>query len=187
MDLYHVVLFGHIVAAVVLVSFGFVMPMLTAGLRRTRTVESLQTWLAIMSRYSKTGPIAAVLVLLTGLYMTFDNFSFREGWIVVSLVLFVAAGAIAGGVLDKHLTRVLEEAQATPDGPVPAGLLADATSPRISNFESVMGGLDIAIIFMMTNKPGWVGALVAAAAGQAIAGVMIARRARGKAADALPA
>ena len=186
MDAYHVVLFGHIVGATLLVSYGFVMQMLTAGVRRTRTVDGLRTWLSIMAGYAKAGPVAAVVVLLSGLYMTFDAFSFREGWIVVSLALFVLAGAIAGGVLNKHLAAVLEKAQAAPDGPAPAELVAEATSPRAANFESVMAGLDLSIIFMMTNKPGWGASLMVALAGQVFAALLIARRMRSKAAAALP-
>ena len=178
MDLYNVVLFFHILGAVILVSMGVVMPVMTGGLHRTPTVAGVREWASTMLKYSRLGPPAAVVVLLSGLYMAWNAFSFADGWIVVSLVLFVMAGGIAGGVLEPHLKKVLAAAEAAPDGPVPADLRATAADPRAENFESLMFGFDLAIIFMMTNKPGWTGALIAAAVGLAISGALIARRSR---------
>lgn len=187
MDLYNATLFVHIMGAVVLVSYGFMMPLLMSGVARTKTVDGLRGWLTVLSRYSKMGPIAAVFVLASGVYMTLNAYSFTTGWIVVSLVLFVSAGAIAGGVLDKHLTHALELAEQAPDGPVTPDLRAEALSPRMANFESLMFGFDLSIVFMMTNKPGWTGSLVATAVGLTVAGVLIARRNRSRDAAALPA
>lgn len=178
MDLYHGVLFFHIMGAVILVSMGFIMPVMSGALHRTPTVAGMREWVTAMQKYTRLGPPAAVIVLLSGLYMAFDAFSFSDGWIVVSLVLFVMAGGIAGGVLEPHLKKLLAAAETAPDGPVPAELRTMASDPRAENFESLMLGFDLAIVFMMTNKPGWVGALVATAVGLAVAGALIARRSR---------
>ena len=178
MDLYHGVLFFHIMGAVILVSMGFIMPVMTGALHRTPTVAGMREWVTAMQKYTRLGPPAAIVVLLSGLFMTWDAYSFSDGWIVVSLVLFVMAGGIAGGILEPHLKKVLGAAEATPDGPVPAELRAVAADSRAENFESLMLGFDFAIVFMMTNKPGWTGALIAMAVGLAIAGALIARRSR---------
>lgn len=185
MDLYNVGLFFHIAGAAVLLSYGFVMPLLGRRIAKTATVTSLREWVDALYKYGKMGPPAAVLVLLSGLYMTMtgEGWSFSQGWIAVSLVLFVLAGGIAGGILDKHFGKVLETAQGTPEGPVPAELRAMATDRKVWNFESLMFGFDIAILFNMTNKPGWTGALIATAVGLLIAGGIIARHARSHAAS----
>lgn len=178
MELYNLALFAHIAGAVVLLSYGFVMPLLGRRIAKTATVTSLREWLEGLHRYSQMGMPAALLVLLSGVYMTLNEYSFRQGWVTVSLVLFVLAGAIAGGVLDKHFAKVIEVAENTPEGPVPAELRALATDRKVWNFESLSFGFDIAILFMMTNKPGWVGSLTATAVGLLIAGAIIARKSR---------
>ena len=175
MDLYHLVLFAHIAGAVVLLSFGFVMPLLGRRIARTATVQGMREWVEGTYKYGKMGPPAAVAVLLSGVYMTLNAHSFGQGWITVSLVLFVLAGGIAGGILDPHFAKVLEAAENTPDGPVPPELRAMATDAKTANFESLMFGFDVAILFNMTNKPGWTGALIATAVGLLIAGAIIAR------------
>lgn len=180
MDLYNVVLFGHVLGAIVLVSFGFVMPLMVRRTLKTPTVGGLREWSDAIHKYGKLGPPAAILVLLSGIYMTLTEFSFQQAWVAVSLVLFLLSGAIAGGILDKHWAKVVEAAEAAPDGPVPADLRAMVAEPKAMNFESILLGLDLSIVFMMTNKPGLVGALIATAVGQVIAGALIMRAARAR-------
>lgn len=183
MELFNVVLFVHIAGAAVILSYGFVMPLLGRRLANTTSVASMREWADAIHKYGKMGPPAAVTVLLSGIYMTLNAYSFSQGWITVSLVLFVVAGGIAGAILDPHIAKVLEQAEKTPDGPVPPELRAMATDPKSANFESVMLGFDVAILFMMTNKPGWIGALIATAVGLLIAGALIARSSRARSAS----
>ena len=61
MDLYHGVLFFHVLGAVILVSMGFVMPVLTAALHRTPTVAGVREWAGAMQKYTRLGPPAAVV------------------------------------------------------------------------------------------------------------------------------
>lgn len=185
MEPYNIGLFLHIAGAVVLLSYGFVMPLLGRRIAKTATVTSMREWVEATYKYGKMGPAAAITVLLSGIYMTLigEAWSFAQGWIAVSLVLFVLAGGIAGGVLDKHFAKVLEAAEKAPEGPVPAELRALAMDRKVWNFESLLFGFDIAILFNMTNKPGWTGALIATAVGLLVAGGIIARHSRSHAAS----
>ena len=178
MELYNVGLFVHILGAVVLVGMGFFFPILMGGLRRTPTVAGVREWGKAAHAVARLGNPAAALTLLTGLYMTWQEWSFVDGWIIVSLVSFVIAGGIAGGVLDPELKKLEEAAAAAPDGPVPADLRQLSNAPRIHTFESILFGIDLAIVFMMTNKPSLIGSLLAAAVGLAFAGARIAMASR---------
>ena len=179
-ELYEPALFLHVMGAIVLVSFGVVMPMMMAFLHRTPTVAGLREWASAISKYGSLGPKAAVLVLLSGSYMVWvsDGIEFSDGWVAVSFVMFVIAGGLAGGLLDPHFTKVLAAAEGVPEGPVPSDLREMAAAPKVAMAESLMFGLDVATVFNMTNKPDLVGALAAAAVGLAIAGVLIAMRRR---------
>lgn len=174
MDLYHVVLFLHILGAVVLVGMGFFMPVLLRALLRTPTVAGFREWGRATHVIAKMGNPAAVVVLLSGLYMGWAEFSFKEGWLAVSLVLFIIAGGIAGGVLDPALKKLNAAADEAPDGPVSAELRSYAANPKMHNFESIMFGMDLAIVFLMVNKPALVPALIVAAVGFAIGAARIA-------------
>lgn len=94
------------------------------------------------------------------------------------------------GVLQKigeTAPIAMEAASATPDGAVPEDLRALATKPSLESVESVMFGLDLTIIFLMTNKVGWPGSLVALAVGLAVSGALILRARQRHAAPAAAA
>ena len=177
MDLYHVLLFAHILGAVPVVGIGFVAPLIMGGVRRAPTADRFREWAAVMQKMGKIVGMSAGVVFLSGLYMAIAQHSFTDGWLAVALVLFVVNGGLAGGVLDKHVARMIAAA-GDGDGPVPAEAAELATSSRMHTAEAISLGNDLAIVFLMTNKPGWTGALLVAAAGLAVAGVLIARATR---------
>ena len=178
MDLYHLVLFAHIIGAVVVVGSSFVSPLLMGGIRRAATVDRYRDWVEVMQKIARVTGMSAGVVLLSGLYMGVTAHSFTQGWLAVSLVLFIVNGILAGGLLSKHLDLMAEAAGDAPDGPVPAEAAQLAGSQRAHTIEGIAFGNDLAIVFLMTNKPGWTAALLVAAAGLAIGGAIIARAAR---------
>jgi hypothetical protein len=66
-------------------------------------VASYKDWIGVVTKASSTTGLCAGVVLISGLYMSITSHSFTAGWLAVSLALFVINGALAGGVLDKHL------------------------------------------------------------------------------------
>lgn len=182
MDLYHVALFVHVIGAIIVVGTGLVAWPLGAKMRSAQTVGAFRDWGELLQKLTKIAPKGAGALLITGVYMGISQFSFTNGWLAVSLALFIVAGGLAS-VIDKHLDRTLELAAAAPEGPVPPEILQEAENPRMYAIESVMLGMDVTFLFLMTNKPGWTGSLVVAAVGFAIGGAMVARhtRSRGRA------
>jgi uncharacterized membrane protein len=180
MDLYHLALFAHIIGAIPVVGMGFVSPLILGGLRRSETVAQFREWGGVLQKMSKVTGMAAAVVFVSGLYMGLTQHSFAQGWLAVSLVLFIVNGVLAGGMLDKHLAKIMEATGDAESGPVPAEASGLATAPKIHTIEAVALGNDLAIVFLMTNKPGWSGALLVAAAGLAIAAGIVARHARSR-------
>ena len=175
MDLYYVVLFAHIIGAVVVVGAGFFLPPVAAGASRATSVSSFKDWVGVILKMSKIAGASAAVILLTGLYMGIRGGRFDEGWLVVALVLFVINGALAGGVMSKHWDAVMATAEEAGDGPVSADLRAMTSTPRMHLVESIMLGNDLVVVFLMTNKPGWTGALIAAAVGAVVIAALTAR------------
>jgi uncharacterized membrane protein len=177
-ELYAVVVFAHVVGAIFLVGSSFFSPLLGMAARRAGTVESLREWARYFAAVGKlVGPMAG-LTLLTGLYLSFAGDWWGSGWLEVSLVMFVLAGVGAFTVVDPTIRRLTEAAEAAPDGPVTADLDALRNDPRSTTVESFMLAGDVAIVFLMTNKPGFAGALVVTAAALVVGAALAARERR---------
>lgn len=162
MDLYHVVLFVHILAAIVVVGGSFALDFAGARAKRARTVDSLRSWLQASAIGSKAIAASAAVTLLAGIYLAFDGGFWGDGWLTVALVLFVAAGALAGAVMDKGIGRMLEIAEGFPEGPMSPELGRQLVQPAMALAAPAMIGIDLAILFLMTNKPGYAGSLIVA-------------------------
>jgi uncharacterized membrane protein len=175
MSLYRVALFVHIIGAVVLVGTGFIAPLVLGGAGRAGTVASFRDWIGVMQKISKSAGISALLVFLSGLYMGLTESLFSQAWLVVSLVLFVINGGLASGVLDKWLGRLQEQAAGVAGGPVTPELRTALHEPRLQVVEKLMLGNDFVIVFLMTNKPGLTGALIAIGVGLAFTAALVAR------------
>ena len=159
-DLYGIALFVHVVLAIALVG-GSVWAHVTAVLiPKASTVEGLRSHVRFLYVISKSGLPIALGVLIPGIYMAFAGGHWGAGWPGVSLILFALAGVGAGAVLDPAVTKMQATLGETPDGPVTPALGAKLANPKVTFATWVMTGADLAIIFLMTNKPGWTGSIV---------------------------
>ncbi len=160
MTLYSVVVFIHVIGAIVLVGSTILSPLLGAGLRRATTVDGLRGSARVMKGVNDLAGVAAPLVLVAGLYLAFAGDWWGSGWVEVSLALFAFAAVMAIGVIDPSVKRLVGAADAAPDGPVTAELVALRDARKVAVAESFLLPGDIAIVFLMITKPGFVGSLV---------------------------
>ena len=114
-----------------------------------------------------SGP-AALLVFASGVYMTPTGWSFTHSWLAVALVLFVANGTLAMSVVGPHVRKVLAAADEASDGPLDRDLTDLVHSARVIGSLRIVIGIDLAIIFLMVNKPGWAGSVAVAGTGLAL-------------------
>lgn len=178
MSVYSVLVFFHVVGAIVLVGGSLFAPLLGAAVRRTTSVTSLREWAAYLQRLSVVSGPAALVTFGTGLYLAFAGDWWGSGWLDVSLGLFVIAAILALGVIDPAMRRLLAAATDATDGPVDATLDVKRRDPRAAIAEWMLLGTDVAIVFLMTNKPGFAGAGVAAAVGLGLGAVLGLRERR---------
>jgi hypothetical protein len=168
-SLYTAMLFVHIVSAILVVGSTLFAPLVGAGVQRATTVGSLREWARLLQAMGRWAGRAAPVTFLAGLYLAFAGDWWGSGWLEVSLVLFALAGVGALGFLDPAAARLVEAAEAAPDGPIGADLDELRHGRRTLVVESFLLPGDLTIVFLMTNKPGFVGSMaafgVAAAAG----------------------
>lgn len=179
MDLYHVLLFVHIAAAIVLVGGSLAADLVGHLARKAATVESLRGLVNVNATLAKFINAAAPVVLLAGIYLAFAGSHWSSGWVPVSLALFLLAGAIAFSVIDPGVKKMVAALSDVPDGPVgPAvGMEMGRIAAPVAFAGSTMVGIDMAILFLMTNKPGYTGAGAVAAVGIGF-GLTLAMRGR---------
>ena len=173
MELYELMLFAHILGAVVLVGGSLIGPLLMRRLRHASSVASLRSVAGIMHALSKAAGPSAGMVLVAGIVMVIEDWSFGDGWIAVSLALFALSGVLALAVADPVLKRLVNLADGAADGPVPPDVQVLVHDPKLAGVHNVLFAVDIAIVALMTLKPGLgvsIGvAIIALAAGAGLA------------------
>ena len=175
MTLYGFALFVHVVFAILLVGGSAGVHLTSALARRARTVDGVRSHIAWSYTFVKAaGPISGVVVL-AGLFMTFSGRWWGSGWPVVSLALFALGGAGAFGIMEPRIRAMRDRLALMADGPASDEARAGLGDRTLVMVSWVLEGADLAIIYMMTNKPGWGGALVVAALGLAL-GVVVGLR-----------
>lgn len=187
MELYNVLLFAHILGAVVLIGISLLDPVMARSTAKATSVSSLREWTGFTLVVARAANPAAVVLLIAGVWMTFLSWSWDQGWIVVSLAIFLLIGAMAGTVLEPHAKRLVAAADAAPEGPVTAELRDIVHDSKVHRVHQLFLPLDMAVLFMMTNKPGWVGAGTAVGLAVAAAAALILRHGMRRSASAVAA
>jgi hypothetical protein len=183
---YSLALFVHVVGAITLVGASALLPVLVRVARRAPSVASLRTVVAVLQPMGRTIKIAAPLTLLAGLYMAFAANWWRMAWPFVALTAFAVAGVVSNR-FEKATGAAWVQVATAPDGPVPAEVTTLLESRFVTLVSRHMIAVDVAIVFLMTAKPGLWLSLAAFAVTNAVAAATGRQRADVTAADALAA
>jgi hypothetical protein len=91
-----------------------------ARLRASSTVEEMRLWLGLVQTTRRMFPAALLLILLSGLYMTDQSWTFDTPWIIVAIVSVVIMGALGGAVVGRGFAAIGRATSGTgsasPDG-----------------------------------------------------------------------
>ncbi len=177
MSLHGTALWLHIVAAILLVGGSAWTHVAATRLRRSHTVDEARAHAATIHGFVRASMPLAVVTLVAGAYLATVGSYWTSPWLVTSLVLFVAIGALSGSRVDPAVTELVAVLDEAPPGPLPAAA-RDAMHARGLELAAVFGGLDLAIVFLMSNKPGLLVAVVTAVVGVTIGLVLAARERR---------
>lgn len=178
MSFYSSALFVHVIFAILLVSGGIYTHLAMALVPRARSVDGVRSHVMWLHAFAKATPPLAGVVLASGVYMAFAGSWWGAGWPIVSLVLFALGGAAASLLIDRRVARLRASLDEMPDGPVTAEIGVRLVDPTLRLAGSVLVGADLAIVFLMTNKPGWTASVIAGVIGLtlgAVAGLLVNR------------
>ncbi len=184
MDTYHVVLYIHLLSLLVGFSAGIVEAVCLLKLRGAETLEAALPWGQLAGQIEKAFPVAIVGLYGSGAYMTHHLWSWSNAWIVIPIVglaLLTLQGPLVAGRRGHKLKQAL-----IANGPGP--LREEARRLTVDRLLWSAGfsneGVVLAIVWVMTEKPGWGGGIAALAIGYAVGialGSLLARKPAGEA------
>jgi hypothetical protein len=168
MNRYHYVLYVHLLALFVGIGAGSVLLTCLFQLRAARTLEQAVPWGIVSGKVARLFPVAIVGLFLTGAYMTHKFWTWSTPWIVVAIAGLVLLGAQGGGIAE-HTAKKLQAAMMA-NGPGPLGPEARrmALHPGLWVVELANLGIVLAIVWNMTEKPGWGESIAAVVVGYAV-------------------
>jgi len=179
MTAYDFALFVHMLGLVTMFGGFAVHARAGARLRKSTNLAQARSWLELLESSARMFPAGTLLLLVSGLYMTFSRWKAMPPWIVAAmsglLIIWFTGAAVAG----RHL-RTLRAAADGSNGTVSQELSTSIANPFPWIVLASLNGLAIGIVFVMSLKPGWLvsfGVEVLAAAIGALVGSRTAHRA----------
>lgn len=174
MDNHTLALFAHIVGVLGLYA-GLALDWATIlRLRRVQTVAVAREVTTLVGFQARLVQISALLVLITGIYMTVTAWGWGTPWILVSLAGLAVMGALSGGVNGSRLRAIRKAAAEVSDATIPPALQRRMADPVLLTSVQTAGMIGLGVVFLMTVKPDLLGSLITLATAVAL-GVLSAQ------------
>lgn len=155
---YGIALFVHLLSLLMTVAASSLATFAAWRIRGGQRVDEVLQWEALMAKAERVHPVATVGLVASGAYMTYRSWTWGTPWIlggIVGLLLIILLGAVIGGNRARALVRSLEQ---TGLGVQSRQLLRD---PAAWTARTTTWALVVAVVFLMTVKPGAAGSMAA--------------------------
>ena len=171
MNIYSIVLYLHIVGALLLFVAMGIEFMTVSRLRSAGTAEQARDWLSVLGSMRVIGPVALVTILVPGLYMAATSAGW-QAWNILALLAMVVMAAL-GAASNAARMPAIGRSIGPLRGQVPPEARARLRDPIVWSSILIRIGIGLGIVLLMTLKPDAFGAIVAlvvfAVAGAALA------------------
>ena len=177
--LYNIVLFVHILGAVLMfIAMGILFTAMISMLH-AKEKDEVHKWSALAVKLDGLMPLSTLLIIAPALYLVFSAWGWGVAWINVSLALFVVM-SVMGPMINLRRLKSIMDAASSETGTVPsAALLSKVRDRALWNSVSVMSMLTVGILFLMAVKLPLLGSLAtigfAVIAGFVLANVLLAK------------
>jgi hypothetical protein len=148
-------------------------------LRHARSGREILAAVGIAQVNGRLMPAASVLLILPGLYMVSERWSWTSPWMLTAAVLLIGLNAAGGAVVGRRAAALATAAATSPDTLDPA-VARMANDPVLHFVMWLDATAVVAALLLMTTKPNLVGSLLAAAAAIVVALVVSMALQRGQ-------
>ena len=169
-------LFGHVIGVVVLVAgIGLEVYAVTAA-SRAATVAELRLAVRAAHALPVLMPLATLLMTGCGLALVAHDptFHFGDAWVVAAIGIVVAISVVGGGFSGRPATRLLDAANAAPEGPLPTYLAHLVRDPVLLASARITAIAATWAIWLMSLRPHATGTLISLAAATLLSTIAIA-------------
>jgi hypothetical protein len=157
--LYSVSLFVHVLgAAGLFVALGLEWAALR-GLLQATTAPEARGWLGLFPILRRIYPWTFVAILTSGVYMMVVEWAERP-WIILGLLAMLALPPVGAVMTGRRMRRIVPALEDVP-GALEPEIRTRLADPALRLSLRLRVGLAVAIVFLMTVKPGWIGSLIA--------------------------
>lgn len=157
--LYNALLFVHVFGALLMfVGIGLTVTAMISMLR-SATGSQLREWSKLAVKADGLIPLSVLLIVVPGLYMTFTSWGWHHAWLNVSLVTLLAMTVMGPTINLRRLKAIQATANAAPAGALSESAIEKVRNTVLWTSVSIMTLLAVAIVFLMTVKPGLAGSL----------------------------
>ncbi|MGO1059527.1 DUF2269 family protein [Planococcus sp. FY231025] len=177
--LYNVVLFLHILGAVIMFMAIAILALAMLSLLQSKDTENVKRWSGLAVKTDGLFPMSTLLILAPALYLVFSTWGWGTAWINVSLATLLGTSFLGPVINLRRLKGILAAAEAETEAVPSVGLMNKVRDRVLWNSVSVMSMLVVGILFLMAVKLALVGSLItmviAVAAGFALSNVILAK------------
>lgn len=179
-------LFGHVLGVVVLVAgIGLEEYSITAASRATSVAE-LRLAVRPAQVLPTVMPLATLLMTGCGLALVGhapERFRFGDAWVIASIGIVVGMSVLGGGFSGRPATRLLDAADAAPEGPLTPKLATLVRDPVLHATARSTGVVAVWALWLMSIRPHaagtWISFVVAIAGVGAAWSAALRRRSPG--------
>jgi len=181
MSIYTIALFLHVSGAIGYFAGIGTWLFILVGLRRAQRVEQVRSLVNLIGLSGPLTGISVLLILATGLYMTFSAWSLQTGWIAVALISLILMVPSSAALIEPRRRAINRLAREAPGGPLTQALERRTHDPVLETALQTVAALLLGIVFLMTTKPSFAGSLIVMAVALVFglaSGVLISRATR---------
>jgi len=126
-------------------------------LRAAKTTAQVHEWLTFSRVIDLILPVSAVLILISGLVLTFSAWGWGHAWIELSLGLLVLLGILGPVINGPRMKAIHVAAQAAPVGEIPPALRKIISNPVLRVYVPIPILSALGAVIMMVLKLDWLG------------------------------
>lgn len=171
MNTYHYVLYVHLLSLFIGIGAGAVLLTCLFQLRAARTLEQAVPWGMVAGKVGKLFPVAILGLFGTGAYMTSDFWTWSTPWIDVAIAVLVLLFVQGAGVAERTAHKLQAAMRANGPGPLGPEAREMTVHPGLWVVEFSNVAMVFAVVWNMTQKPGWGGSIAAVLVAYAVGAV----------------